>query len=127
MKLKTTLSPKQAPKKKSTSEKVAQWATITFVAATLITILLSLVSYNATDVSAIFDTTVSKALNLLGFGAQIAGLLLYFFGCSVWIIPLILAYCLRTLLYDLTWLRELDRLVRLGILLLSTYSSLPLL
>lgn len=122
MKLKTTLSPKQAPKKKSTSEKVAQWATITFVAATLITILLSLVSYNATDVSAIFETTVSKTPgNLLGsFGAQIAGLLLYFFGCSVWIIPLILAYCLRTLLYDLTWLRELDRLAGLGILLLST-------
>lgn len=122
MKLKTTLSPKQPPKKKSTSEKVAQWTTIALAAAALISITLSLASFTASDVSVIFDTTAPRAHgNFLGaLGAQLAALLLYFFGCSVWIAPLILAYCLRTLLYELTWLRELDRLAGMGILLLST-------
>ena len=75
MKLKTTLSPKQAPKKKSTSEKVAQWVTITFVAATLITILLSLVSYNAPMYQPFSIRLYQKPLaTSLVFGAQIAGL-----------------------------------------------------
>jgi DNA segregation ATPase FtsK/SpoIIIE, S-DNA-T family len=47
-------------------------------------LLVSLSSYTATDYSSIYDTTEAGAYgNWLGqWGANIAGLLLYFFGCS---------------------------------------------
>ena len=100
MKLKTTLSPKQPPKKKSTSQKVVQWQPL--LSQRNFDDYVSLLSYNATDVSAIFDTTDPKARKLLGsFGAHIAAVLLYFFGCSVWInhsySPIVYAVCSMSL------------------------------
>ncbi len=88
--------------------------------AGIITILvLSLISYHPQDSSLIFDTThpsPGTPANWLGtFGAQCAALLLYFFGCSAWIIPLILAYCMRIMIFGLTWRREIDRLIALSL------------
>ncbi len=82
---------------------------------------LALLTFNHQDHSVLFDTTeLQPSTNWLGsIGAQCAALLLYFFGCSAWLILCILAYCLRILLFGLTWRREIDRIVALSLLVFT--------
>lgn len=101
--------------KRSLSARLKSLSSILFVASITAIIIISLVSYHQHDSSFVFNTTEPTSYgNWLGMlGAQCAALLLYFFGSSAWLIPLILAYCLRTMFYELTWSREIDRLTGL--------------
>lgn len=85
---------------------------------TLFTIL-SLATYHHTDPSLVFDTTHPlRTANLLGYlGAHWSALLLYFFGLSALLIPITMLYCIRIMLFNLTWQRERDRLIALPLFL----------
>ncbi len=86
----------------------------------LVFISISLVSYSPSDQSFIFDSMPAHGTkNWCGWlGSYCASLLLYFFGCLAWLIPLLLLYCARIIMFDLNWKRELDRVIGLGALLL---------
>lgn len=65
-------------------------------------ILLSLISYNPSDKSVIYDSTEQiKIYNRAGsFGAQTAAALLYFFGFSAfWLIPILIVTLIMALGY----------------------------
>ena len=83
---------------------------------TLFTIL-SLATYHYSDPSFVFDTAYPEtSANVLGIGgAHWAALLLYFFGISALLIPVTMLYCMRIMLFNLTWHRERDRLIALPI------------
>ena len=75
-------------------------------------ISVALWSYHYGDPSFIFESTASSAThNMLGTpGAYLASLLLYLFGFSAWLLPLICLYIIRVRLFNLAWKREIDRL-----------------
>ncbi len=118
----------QAPlDKKSSPKKAAKPAGHSPIAVAVISVItgitiLSLATFNHTDISCIYDTTNPQGTaNLLGFfGAYWASLFLYYFGISAWLIPITLLYCIRIMLFNLTWKRELDRL---GALMLMLFIS----
>ena len=87
--------------------------------------MIALATYHSGDTSLIFDTSSAQPLqNWLGiWGAQSAALLLYFFGCCAWFFPLTLLYGVRITLFNLSWRRELDRLLALGGLFMAATTS----
>ena len=110
--------------KKKSSKKTAKPAGHSRIALAVVSVssaftLISLATYNYTDSSFLYDSSAAQApANMLGFvGAYYASLLLYFFGISAWLIPVTLLYCIRIMLFDLTWKREIDRLMALPMLL----------
>lgn len=98
--------------------------TLIILSSVAVITTLALATYNASDISCVYDASASSATrNLLGsFGAYWAALLLYFFGFSAWFIPIILFYAVRIMLFNLTWKRELDRLLALPIFALASTS-----
>ena len=80
-------------------------------ALVIVVTALSLISYRFEDPSFIYETTTAQSThNWLGrFGAYYVSLLLYFFGGTAWLIPLILLYIIRIQLFNLAWKREADR------------------
>ncbi|MBA2307254.1 DNA translocase FtsK 4TM domain-containing protein [Candidatus Dependentiae bacterium] len=108
-----------AHKKKPHLTALNSYTVAVIVALIAVGIMLSLITYSDTDSSYIFSTTAPReTLNILGAaGSNIAAVLLYFFGCSAWVIPLILLYIVRLLLFNLSFKRETDRLSGLCALL----------
>jgi len=95
----------------------------TLLGAMAVITMLSLLTYHHDDLSFIFDSnTYPVTKNLLGgLGAYWASFILYFFGCSAWLIPLALLYALRIELFGLAWKREYDRMI--GLIVLVVLSS----
>ena len=118
---------KKQPQQKSNASNLALIGYQLFLGCLMVIITLSLATYHSADSSFIFSTTKNDPIkNWLGaFGAHCSGLLLFFFGCSAWLIPFILAYCLRIMLFGLTWRREIDRIATsaLFVLIASTIAS----
>ncbi len=102
-----------ASKKNAPSAQLPSWITIIFTGLILLGTIVSLVSYNETDSSYIFETTNPRPThNMLGsLGSSYAALLLYFFGCSAWLIPLTLLYFSRVMIFNLSFKREIDRMI----------------
>lgn len=109
---------------------IKQLFTIITLTTTSFALLLSLLTYNASDPSLIFDTTFpQKCHNLLGtLGANLSALALYFFGCSAFLLPVILLYILTLYTTSLfftkdssktisPWRHSIDRLLGLAFLL----------
>ncbi len=107
-------------KKNTSSTHLSKLSVIVSLGCITLCSILSLISYSETDSSYIFATTVPRVTqNMLGtVGSNYSALLLYFFGCSAWVLPLALLYVLRMVLFNLSYKREIDRLTALGGLLL---------
>ncbi|MBA3751922.1 DNA translocase FtsK 4TM domain-containing protein [Candidatus Dependentiae bacterium] len=100
-------------KKSAPPAQLPSWITISFTGFMLLGTIISLISYTETDSSYIFETTSLRATqNILGsIGSNYAALLLYFFGCSAWLIPFILLYFSRVMIFNLSFKREIDRMI----------------
>ena len=82
---------------------------------------ISLYSYNFQDNSYMYSTTSNASPeNILGsFGANIAGFLLYYFGCTV-ILLLILSFLLSMFLFfNINFRKNIDRIIAVVFLYIS--------
>lgn len=103
-----------------------QLATSSLTLIVMAIVTLSLYSYNAKDSSWFFvRSKAAKPHNIFGrFGANLAGLLMYFFGSASFIIPIGLGFIAYFFAAGIEWRKELDRCMALVVLLLSTSALL---
>lgn len=113
--IKKNMTPRPLREEKTFSPQTIKVLTSLLIAATALISSVSLYSYHFGDTSYIYDSThPSITHNWLGpVGAHWASLLLYLFGCSAWLIPIIFVYILRVQLFNLAWKREIDRIAAL--------------
>ncbi len=109
--IKKNMTPRQLLEPETFSPKTKKVLTSLFITGLALVTSLSLFSYHYGDSSFIFESTNPGVThNLLGsIGAHWASVLLYIFGCSAWLVPLILMYVLRMQMFGLAWKREGDR------------------
>ena len=109
--IKKNMTPRQLIEPETFSPKTKKVLTSLFIGGVTFITALSLYSYHYGDSSFIFESTNPGIThNLLGsIGAYWASVLLYLFGCSAWLIPVILTYILRIQMFELAWKREVDR------------------
>ncbi|MGE0010415.1 MAG: DNA translocase FtsK [Candidatus Babeliales bacterium] len=117
--------------KQNSSIRIASYSlSALLIAGTLlcaaIIIALSLFSYDSKDASWFFvRSQVTQRHNMLGaFGAQLAALLMYFFGSASFLIPFVFCFVAYFFLTSVAWRTEFDRFVAAGMLLVCTSALL---
>ena len=97
MEIKTPKNPQPKAAKSAQPRRLPLVLSLMLMSISAVVSLLSLLSFNYKDSSILFDTTSAYATsNWLGtFGANLSGILLYFFGYSAFLIPFILLYAIK--------------------------------